>query len=201
MTDSTTQSRTTNLANEQTGIGSLTLTYDNNGNTITDDQGHTLVYNAWNQLVEVKNSSGSLIESYTYDALGDRITMTDPSGYGAVTTDQYFSASGQLLNSQVSGTTVALYVWGAAYTNELVVEYLPSDGSLVRNWVEQDANWNVISVTDDSGNVLERYRYTAYGEVTFYNASGTTARAVVPSGRRYFSRGCDLKSRRTSTQH
>ena len=84
VTDSTTQSRTTNLANEQTGIGSLTLTYDNNGNTITDDQGHTLVYNAWNQLVEVKSSSGALIEDYTYDVLGD-----DDRGWPGTDTNVY----------------------------------------------------------------------------------------------------------------
>lgn len=173
-TDTTTQSRTTNLDNELTGVGSLTLTYDNNGNTTTDDQGHTLVYNAWNELVKVKSSSGALIQSYSYDALGDRITITDPSGDSTLITNQYYSVSGQLLIAQVSCVTVAHYVWGNSYINELIVEDLPSGDTLARYWVEQDANWNVISVTNGSGTVEERYRYSAFGVATVTNASGGT---------------------------
>jgi hypothetical protein len=42
---------TFNKQNEETAAGSSTLTFDANGNLTTDDQGHTLVYDAWNRLV------------------------------------------------------------------------------------------------------------------------------------------------------
>ena len=32
----------------------------------------------------------------------------------------------------------------------------------------QDGNWNVASVTDENGDVQERYAYTAYGEPLFH---------------------------------
>src|SRR5713226_1931865 len=53
-TDGTAQSRTHNQQNEVTAAGSATLAFDGNGNTTTDDAGRTLVYDAWNQLVQVK---------------------------------------------------------------------------------------------------------------------------------------------------
>ncbi len=50
--DGTTTNRTTNADNQITNIGSATISYDNNGNVTTDDKGNTLVYDAWNRLVE-----------------------------------------------------------------------------------------------------------------------------------------------------
>jgi YD repeat-containing protein len=41
---------TFNKQNEETAAGSSTLAFDSNGNLTTDDQGHTLVYDAWNRL-------------------------------------------------------------------------------------------------------------------------------------------------------
>src|SRR5713101_6014909 len=64
--------RTFNKQNEETAAGSSTLAFDSNGNLTTDDQGHTLVYDAWNRLVKVKNGTTTLT-SYKYDALGRRI--------------------------------------------------------------------------------------------------------------------------------
>jgi len=34
------------------------------------------IYNAWGELVTVENSSGSTLETYSYDGLGDRMTNT-----------------------------------------------------------------------------------------------------------------------------
>ncbi len=70
--DGPTESRTHNLQNEITGIGSTTLTYDANGNLTTDEQGRTLVWDAWNRLVQVKQGSTVLI-SYKYDGLKRRV--------------------------------------------------------------------------------------------------------------------------------
>ncbi len=75
--DGTTTNRTTNADNQITNIGSATISYDNNGNVTTDDKGNTLVYDAWNRLVEVKNSSGDLVAGYTYDGLGRMTSETD----------------------------------------------------------------------------------------------------------------------------
>ncbi|MDZ4783724.1 MAG: RHS repeat-associated core domain-containing protein [Planctomycetia bacterium] len=44
-----------------------------------------------------------------------------------------------------------------------------------RVYVEQDANWNVTSITDTSGTVVERYVYDPYGTSTRLTASWGTA--------------------------
>jgi YD repeat-containing protein len=53
--NSTQTSRTHNQQNEVTAVGSTNLAFDKNGNTTTDDQGHTLKFDAWNRLISVKN--------------------------------------------------------------------------------------------------------------------------------------------------
>ena len=56
----------TRTHNGQNGIltiqGSTSPTYDNNGNTTTDDTAKQYVYDAWNRIMTVKNSQGSTLE-------------------------------------------------------------------------------------------------------------------------------------------
>ena len=49
-----------NKQNEETAAGACTLAFDSNGNMTTDDQGKTLVYDAWNRLVANKNGATTL---------------------------------------------------------------------------------------------------------------------------------------------
>ncbi len=53
-------------------------------------------------------------------------------------------------------------VHGTRYIDEAVLEIL-EDGVV---WVHQDANWNVLALTDFAGRPLERYDQTPYGIVT-----------------------------------
>jgi len=174
-TDGTNQTNTVNSQNEETAAGSNTLAFDNNGNTTTDDQGHTLVYNAWNQLVTVKNG-GTTIASYVYDADGNRIQQTESS----TTTDFYFSSAGQDLEDRQGSTVVAQYVWGLGYVNSLVLRddnstsgsYGKSSSGLGRRlFVQQDTDWNVTALVDTSGTVKERFIQTPYGVATVLTAA------------------------------
>src|SRR2546421_799584 len=71
---SSTQTRTANQQNEITSIsGQTTPTYDANGNMTGDQTGKTLIFDAWNHLVQFKNGA-TLLQTYGYDALGRRIT-------------------------------------------------------------------------------------------------------------------------------
>ena len=63
-----------NYDNQIASISSGTLpTYDNNGNMTTDQNDLVYVVNAWNEIVTVKNSGGTTLETYSYDGLGDRM--------------------------------------------------------------------------------------------------------------------------------
>jgi RHS repeat-associated protein len=174
-TDGTNKTNTLNSQNELTGFGTATLAFDNNGNTTTDDQGHTLIYNAWNELVQVKNG-GTALASYVYDANGNRVQQTD----GGTTSDLYNSTAGQVLEERQSGTTTNQYVWSIAYVNTPVRDDNSTSGSYGLNgsglgrrlYPQEDANQNVTALTNTTGVVQQRFDYTPYGIMTVLD--GTT---------------------------
>ena len=162
--DSTTQTRTANAQNQITAIsGATTPTYDNNGNTLQDDQNHSYVYDAWNRLVKV--TAGANTETFAYDALGRRIRDTVNSNPA---TDLYYSAAWQVVEEDVAGAMTTQYVWSPVYVDAMV-ERDTSSGQ--RLYVQQDANWNVTALVDTSGNVQERYAYDPYGKPSILDPS------------------------------
>jgi YD repeat-containing protein len=178
-TDGTPTGRTLNGQNQITAVGSSGLAYDNNGNTTTNENGHTLVYDAWNRLIAVKNGSTTLA-SYVYDANGNRVQQTESSA----TTDLYYSTRGQVLEERQSGTVTAQNVWGLMYVNQLVLRDSNSTGGSYglsgsglgqRIYVQQDADWNVTALVSSTGTVLQRADYTPYGIQAILSPSWATA--------------------------
>ena len=163
-------SETNNKQNEATAFGSATLTYDSNGNLTTDQNGNTLVYDAWNRLVAYKNG-GTTLETMSYDGLGRRIIQNSGTA-----TDLYYSDQWQVLEEQVSGAAKINYVWSPIYVDALVLRDRDTGGGTLseRLWVQQDANWNVTALVNSSGTVVERYIYDPYGAVTILSASWAT---------------------------
>jgi RHS repeat-associated protein len=193
--------RTANAQNEVTSVGGTTLGYNAAGDTTTDDQGHTLIYDAWHRLVQVKTGS-TVNATYTYDALGRRMSET----HGATTNLFFNSASGQVLEI-VNSTTDQWNVWSPVYQDALVARISPAPkghghfsqidgddgesesvlggdggvttnatnpfGTLVILWAVEDANWDTTAIVK-SGAVVERYAYDPYGSVTYLNASWVT---------------------------
>ncbi len=164
--DGPTESRTHNLQNEITGIGSTTLAYDANGNLTTDEQRRTLVWDAWNRLVQVKQGSTVLI-SYKYDGLKRRVIEDT----GTQAKHLYYSDNWQVLEEQVNGTPVAQYVWSGVYVDAMLLrdrdaDTNPANGLEQRLYVLHDANFNVTALADNAGAIVERYYYEAYGKAT-----------------------------------
>ncbi len=156
------------------------MTYDANGNLTADGSGNTYVYDAWNRLVKV-NNGGTTVAAYGYDGLGRRITET----HGTTTTDLYLSAQGQVLEERVGGVVQARNVWSPVYVNAMVLRDQSSQHNGVldqRLYIQQDANWNVTSLINVNGNVVERYAYDPFGAVTVLNPDfslrGTSAYAM-----------------------
>ena len=165
-------SETNNLQNEATGFGSATLTYDANGNLTTDQNGNTLVYDAWNRLVAYKNG-GTTLETLSYDGL-DRLIVQNPG----TATDLYYSDQWQVLEERQGSTVTAHYVWSPLYVDGLVLRDRSTGGGTLneRLWVQQDANWNVTALVNGSGTVVERDVYDPYGVTTVLTASwGSTS--------------------------
>jgi RHS repeat-associated protein len=196
----TSQSRTTDASNEiQTitqGGTANTQGYDLAGNmtTIADPNNPngtlTCTFDAWNRLTEVQDSSGNIIAQYEYDGTGRLVeelsnfsgstpgtvtysfydgqnaieTRTGTVSGGVVPTATSLSPQYQYVFSPVSGKTPILrdstFVGGVA----------TSSGRL---YYTSDANTNVTALVNASGQVVERYIYSAYGQVTFCDASWT----------------------------
>jgi RHS repeat-associated protein len=175
-TNGTTQTRTANQQNEITSIsGATTPIYDTNGNLTTDELGQAYKYDAWNRLVQVKNSAGTVIASYAYDGLGRRIQET----HSGTVNDLYYSSAWQVLEERTGGVSTATiqYVWSPVYVDTLVLRdrSTQNNGTLdERLWVQQDANWNVTALVNGAGAVVERYIHDPYGQVTYLNASWST---------------------------
>jgi RHS repeat-associated protein len=155
--DSTTQTRVANQQNQITSIsGQTTPGYDKNGNTTTDQNGNTLIYDAWNRLVQYKNGS-TVLTSYSYDPLGRRITENP----GTLRT-LYYSSAWQVLEEDVAGSMQDQYVWSPVYVDGMIERDSPTQ----RLYVQQDANWNVSALLSTSGTVQERYIYDPYGQAS-----------------------------------
>ena len=168
------ETRAANTINEITALTTtepdwVTPSYDNNGNMTTMPQpatpssSYTAVYDAWNRLVSLWNGDETVVQ-YEYDGLGRRVTKD--------TRDYYYSDSWQILEEWLSGAVDRQLVWGLRYTDELVCRDRDPDnsGSLSeRIYPLQDANANVTALSDDSGTILERYLYSAYGVLTVLN--------------------------------
>lgn len=141
-TDGSTQNRTANQQNEITSIsGQTTPGYDANGNTTTDQTGHTLIYDAWNRLVQVKNGQ-TVLESYAYDRLNRRVTENP----GTVR-DLYYDYAWQLLEEDVAGSMQDQYVWSPVYVDALIERDTPTQ----RMYAEQNANFDVTALVDTTG--------------------------------------------------
>lgn len=185
-----TQNRQHNKRNQATSVKGATLTYDANGNLTKDERGFSFTYDAWNRLMQVKNAGNSVVASYYYDGLGRR--MVEMSG--GLARRFYHSLDWQVVEEQQADSctcgvlrTRTQYVWGLGFVDELVLRDNDADGTAStgrlgnngnqstgpttgleeRLYSQQDANYNVTSLTSTSAAVQERYLYDPYGSVTY----------------------------------
>ena len=185
--DGTPETRIANAQNEYTSVGGTSLGYSANGNLVTDEQGRTFEYDAWNRLVISRSSDGVLLASYDYDGLNRRITeQVSSDGISDASMspvkDMFYSSQWQVLEERLRvagavGTVVeARFVWSPVYIDAMVLR----DRGAERVYALQDGNWNttaLIAATGvpgkASGEVIQRMVYNPYGEVFRLNADWT----------------------------
>ena len=198
-----TQTQTANAQNQTTSVsGGTAPTYDGNGNAVSMEltiQGAggdaTLVYDAWNRLVAVKDYAGQIVAQYTYNAMGYRVTESYPlggPGTAAGTTNYlYYDANWQQIEIRTNGTATnnvtSQIVWSAAYIDAAILQDPWGGGYTVlegRKYFLQDANWNTVAVImpnlgpGPAWFVEQRYVYSPYGNTTILNADWS----ATPSG-------------------
>ena len=141
------------------------------------DSAYTGKFDAWKRLTQLTDSSTSaIVQQNQYDGRAFRIARIDnPGGTSPETRHFYQSASWRVLEERLgtSPSTVSpdrQYVWGLRYIDDLVLRDRSVSGTLdERFYGLQDANWNMVALSDPSGDVHERYSYSAYGVCTVLN--------------------------------
>ncbi len=94
------------------------------------------------------------------------------------TYDYYYNRQWQVLEIRKNADVdpEKQYVYHPQYVDSIALRDYDAnlDGTSVRHYYLQDANFNVTAITDATGTIVERYSYTPYGEVTIMDASYTT---------------------------
>ena len=202
-----TTSRGHNTANEYTSLGGgSAYAHDRNGN-LTDDEEFTFYYDFANHLVRaVKQDTGDTVGEYHYDALGRRVrkVMDDVSDTLDGATLFYYSGMRVIEEGRLDEgddyVASHQYVWGL-YLDELMVYDFDEDGDGdfdsigtddTRLYRLNDFIYSSAAVIEPDGDVLERYDYTPYGEVTVWKPDYADTRseahvhlAVLFTGQRY----------------
>ena len=192
---------TANTLNQYTEIDPGTPvmpSYDDDGNMTSDGAGKTLVWDGENRLIEVRNASGNLIATYTYDGQSRRVkkvtTSLAPQG---ASSEVYLYDGWNRIATYTTQSTFALQnslTWGRDLSGNL--EGAGGVGGLLARNVggtawdyTYDANGNVSEVIDGSGNIAAHYEYDPFG-----NAVVATGSSVASNPWRFSTKPVDLES-------
>jgi RHS repeat-associated protein len=163
-TDAVTETRTHNAANEieQTEVSGqvLAISHDHNGNLI-QDANYDYTFDENNRLISV-SSVPSVVATYSYDALGRRISKI----VGPDVTVFYYDNARIVEERDGSDSVQATYTFG-----NYIDEVLTKDAGANRYFYHQNTLWSVHALTDAAGAVVERYTYDAYGTITVLDPS------------------------------
>ncbi|WP_235872732.1 RHS repeat-associated core domain-containing protein [Pseudoxanthomonas winnipegensis] len=164
--------------NRQTKANNVVLSYDSNGNLISDVSG-TYVWDDRDRLIQIKSGS-TVIASFGYDALGRRIAKTE----GGTTTNYLYDGLDAVQETQ--GTTVNPILTGAGIDQR----YARNEAS-GRTYFLADLLGSTRLLTNSSGAVVQRYDYDPYGTTTQTSAGITnpyqyTGREKDQSGLYYY---------------
>ena len=149
---------TYNAANQLTKWGSATLSYDANGNLLSDGS----LAHSWNARNQLASLSGAAVASFQYDALGRRIAKTVAG-----------SATGFLYDGinpvqELTGTTPKANLLTGLGVDEI---FSRTDASGARHLLS-DALGSTLALTDGTGATQTSYSYEPYGKTT---VSGTAS--------------------------
>ena len=157
----TLNSATFDAANQMTQRASATLTYDLNGNLLSDGV-NTYTWNARNQLTAI---SGGVSANFSYDALGRRISKTVNSQ-----TIDYLYDGADVVQELSSGTPTAdmLNGWG-------IDERHTCDCNGAPRTLLTDALGSTIALTTSTGGIQTEYTYDPFGLTSFSGSASTNS--------------------------
>ncbi len=172
--NTTTTIYTYDAANKLTLVNGQTYSYDANGN-LTGNGAKTFVYDVENRLIQVKDSSGTSLASFSYDMDGKRTSMTTSGG------TVYFHYSGDkvVYETDANNNILAEYTWDAQ-GNPLS---MTKSGAIY--YFHVNAHGDVTALTDSNGTVVAQYKYDASGSITSQTGTMASSNPYRYAGYRY----------------
>jgi RHS repeat-associated protein len=142
-----------NANNQQTAWGGQTITFDLNGNLISDGA-NTYTWDARDRLVGI---SGGTTASFTYDPTGRRASKT----IAGTTTQFLYDGPNPVQELSGTGTVLANLLTGLG-----IDEYFTRTDGSGRSTLLADALGSIFALTDDAGAVQTQYTYEPFGNTT-----------------------------------
>jgi RHS repeat-associated protein len=149
--------------------GPVTYTYDGAGNMITSKSGSTTTtytYDFRNRLTEV-TTGGTVVATYTYNALDQRIGVGDSSTQTWTVYDGKSPDANPYDDFNSSGNLTVRYLFGASVVNGAVVSGIlartTSGGTT--NWYFTDKLDSVREIVNTSGTVQDQMVYDSFGNI------------------------------------
>jgi len=188
MTKGTTTSYTANNLNEYVTVGTTTYSYDQNGNLFNDGT-YKYYYDYENRLTDVNDQSNNHIASYKYDYTGRRI---EKLVYGSpnVVTRYCYDGDNLIGEYDGSGNLLRKYIYGDRIDEPICIT--TSQGTF---YYAYDGLGSVIAISDDEGNIVEKYSYDVFGKPTIRDAQGNIISTSAYGNRFMFTgRECDYET-------
>ena len=156
---------------DQTGTYDIKAEYDEAGNTTKDPNGYEYSYDYENRLIKITRGEDDIAE-YTYDALGRRIQVYDM--VAETKTQYYYNDNWQVLTeTDEEGYELRSFVYGN-YIDEVLVMIDPNVAE--DYYYAHDHLFSPVALMDDTGSVVERYEYDAYGHPTIWDSTFSSER-------------------------
>ena len=151
-------------------------TYDQNGNTLTSNNGSNYTYDFENHLTGAAGGNVSLV----YDGDGNRVAKT----VAGVTTrylvdDNTVSGHAQVVEELRSGQVVRQYTYG----HDLISQRQQISGQWQTSYYGYDGQGSVRYLTGSAGAVTDTYTYDAFG--TLIARTGTTPNDYLYGGEQF----------------
>jgi RHS repeat-associated protein len=172
--NSTTTTYTYNGNDQLTSDGLSTYAYDNNGNTLSRTVGISSVrytYDTRNKLTQVIQPDNSTL-NYSYYADGNRVRAVGPGGTINYLVDPTTRAPEVVVETDGGGHIVASYTYG--------LDLISQRRNGVDSFYVSDALGSTRALTNNQGDVTDRYSYDAFGQLL--SSTGTTVNSFLYTG-------------------
>src|ERR1051325_258636 len=153
-----------NVVNEYDAFAGVTQVHDDNGNLIEDGL-YRYQYDFANRICRViGKTDDDVIAVYRYDAFNRRITSSSRNAHGFIETVEYRYDDWREIEEK-RNNSMQQYVYGPGVDEQLTMDRYSGSGVRLAGtlFYHHDDRANVRLLTDEDGNIIERYSYDPYG--------------------------------------